>query len=62
MLSEKYSDHLCTHPKILVTDPGVLAWSVGFEDKGSSCYIERCRRSPFAKCGIKGKLWESKDG
>lgn len=46
----------CNHPVVNGADPWALASaSTG---RGTDCRGERERRSLFAKCGIKGKLWE----
>lgn len=49
----------CQHPIVNGADPWALsAASVG---KGSDCRSERERKTLFAKCGMKGKLWASKE-
>ena len=46
----------CTNPIVNSRD----AWFLGSAGSaGSSCSTERSQLFPFAKCGIKGKLWES---
>lgn len=47
----------CTNPIVNATDSYFLGATVAV---GSSCVEERKQYSPFAKCGIKGKLWEPK--
>lgn len=61
--SKTYEDRswvlYCTNPIINANDSWALASSVG-EGKGSEARAERNKTGIFAKCGIKGKLWESK--
>lgn len=46
----------CTHPKVNGADPWALASAQ--KANGTDCRGERERKSWFAQCGIKGKLWE----
>ena len=48
----------CQHPIVNASDTWALSSAV--EGKGSDCRDERDRKSFFAKCGMKGKLWEHK--
>jgi len=48
----------CLHPVVNGSDPWAL--SAASTGRGTDCRGERERTSWFAKCGIKGKLWESK--
>lgn len=48
----------CVHPVINANDSWALARRDG--EIGSAARDERAKRSLFAKCGIKGKLWEVK--
>lgn len=43
------------HPIVSAKDPWALAG--GGAIRGSDCRSERERRSLFAPCGMKGKLW-----
>ncbi len=45
----------CLHPIVSAKDPWALAG--GGAIRGSDCRSERERRSLFAPCGMKGKLW-----
>lgn len=47
----------CTNPIINSNDAYFLGAA---RVLGTSCIEERGKYSPFAKCGIKGKLWEPK--
>lgn len=47
----------CKHPKLLKNSSVALASS---DRNGVLCFYERLERGWFAKCGIKGKLWEPK--
>jgi hypothetical protein len=47
----------CHHPAVNGNDPFALTASIDF--KGTNCRYERERKC-FAKCGIRGKLWEPK--
>ena len=46
----------CKHPVVNGNDPWALASSL--IGRGTGCRGERERRSLFAKCGLRGKLWE----
>lgn len=48
----------CTHPIINANDSWAL--SKGSATYGSDTQVERAKKSWFAKCGMKGKLWEAK--
>jgi hypothetical protein len=50
----------CVHPEINSRDSWALARGSG--DVGSDAQRERSNTSWFAKCGMKGKLWESNNG
>ena len=48
----------CLHPRVNAGN----AWAlVANGDFGCECRGERERRSLFAPCGMKGKLWEKKE-
>ena len=47
----------CTHPRVVATWPRALARSEPTVDADD----ERPRWSPFAPCGVRGKLWEPKE-
>lgn len=49
----------CVNQKVNASDPWALA--TGGEIAGTNCRCER-ERWIFAPCGMKGKLWERKDG
>ena len=49
----------CVHPIVNANDPWAL--SKGSNNYGSDTHNERQKRGWFANCGMKGKLWESKD-
>jgi len=53
--------HKCFHPKVVANNAWAL--SSNFEGKpyGVSCQGERKKRSWFAPCGMRGKLWEPKN-
>lgn len=61
-LPEKIStwNNRCFHPKVIASDPWALANNHGGKPCGVACYIERGKRSWFAPCGMKGKLFEQK--
>lgn len=48
----------CFHPKVVSRDSWALASNHEGESCGTSCRDERGKRSPFAACGMRGKLWE----
>jgi hypothetical protein len=48
----------CTHPFVNSRDPWAL--SAGRGSGGTTAREERGKRSWFAACGMKGKLWETK--
>ena len=50
----------CVHPKVNACDPYALGGGPG-RIYGTGCVEERKRIGLFAKCGMKGKLWEPKD-
>ena len=50
----------CFHPKVVSRDAWALANNHEGEPYGVSCTDERKKRSPFAPCGMRGKLWEGK--
>ena len=48
----------CMNPIINSRDP----WALSSTNlAGTSCKDERAKRSLLAKCGMKGKLWETKN-
>lgn len=49
----------CSNPIINANDSWALA--KGSADYGSDTQQERSKRGWFAKCGMKGKLWEPKE-
>jgi hypothetical protein len=49
----------CHHPKVNANDPWAL--SSGVRVRGTSCQDQRAKKSFFALCGMRGKLWEPKD-
>ena len=55
-----YWNNRCFHPKVVASDPWALANNNEGDPCGTSCLDERHKRSPFAPCGMKGKLWEPK--
>jgi len=48
----------CNNPVVNGADPFALASNV--QGRGTDCRGERDRKSFFAKCGLRGKLWEAK--
>lgn len=48
----------CLHPKVVAADSWALANNYEGQPYGVSCREERGKRSPFAPCGMRGKLWE----
>jgi hypothetical protein len=47
----------CFHPKVLSRDP----WALGNGTScGETCHVERAK-GWFAACGMRGKLWVSRD-
>lgn len=48
----------CTHPVVNSRDAWALASGRG--PGGTSARDERAKRGIFVKCGMKGKLWETK--
>jgi len=55
----------CKHPLVVMNDPWALSrMNCGNEydgfESGKSCHEERSKKW-FAKCGLKGKLWEEND-
>ena len=50
----------CFHPKVVASDSWALANNHEGKPTGVSCHDERRKRSIFAQCGMKGKLWEPK--
>jgi hypothetical protein len=50
----------CINPKVNASDSWAL--SAGYEmwAIGTDCRAERDKTSWFSKCGMKGKLWETK--
>lgn len=53
----KWVTNFCQHPKVTANDGWILS---GNTQNGYSCFLERSNRSWFAKCGVKGKLFEPK--
>lgn len=49
----------CHHPAVNANDPWALSASSTRNSAGTDCGIER-EIKWFAKCGMKGKLWEPK--
>lgn len=49
----------CQHPVVNARDPWAL--SNAADNRGTDCRGERERTSWFAKCGMRGKLWEPKE-
>ena len=56
---ERSHYNVCTHPKVMSDDSYTLASNFINKPHGSSCRDER-EKKLFAKCGMKGKLWESR--
>jgi hypothetical protein len=54
----KFLPVICTHPVVNANDPWALTYSGA--PGGSSARDERSKVGLFARCGIKGKLWEAK--
>ena len=54
-------NNLCTHPKVVSKDRNALARNREGQPYYSSCVDER-GKAFFAPCGIRGKLWTSKNG
>lgn len=50
----------CFHQKVVARDSWALANNNEGMPFGVSCRAEREKRSLFAACGMKGKLWEPK--
>jgi hypothetical protein len=61
---ERHSDwnNRCFNPVVNANNSWALATN-GYEGSisGADCHDERSKRSPFAKCGMKGKLWEPRE-
>ena len=53
-------NNLCRHPEVVSRDSWALANNREGMPRYSYCERERARRSWFAPCGMKGKLWEAK--
>jgi len=53
---ETWSSLRCKHPQVNSADPWALAY---LDFSGTECRSER-EKTWFAKCGIKGKLYEPK--
>jgi hypothetical protein len=51
----------CFHPKVVADDSWALANNNEGKPYGVTCRDERRRRSWFAPCGMKGKLFERKE-
>jgi hypothetical protein len=51
----------CFHPVVIASDSWALANNDQGQPYGSNCREERKRRSWFAPCGAKAKLWEPKE-
>jgi hypothetical protein len=54
------SFHRCFHPVVVSKDAWALSANKEGQPSGTSCYDERRKRSIFAPCGMRGKLWEAK--
>lgn len=52
--------HGCFHPKVIMNDEWALANNNEGKPCGVTCSEERRRRSWFAPCGMKGKLFTPK--
>lgn len=50
----------CFHPKVIASDSWALANNNEGQPCGVNCRDQRGKRSLFAPCGMKGKLWEPK--
>jgi hypothetical protein len=55
-------NNLCINPKVVSKYPWALANNFEGKPNGKSCRDERSKKSWFALCGMKGKLWEPKLG
>lgn len=53
-------NNVCMNPKVNAQSSWALANNHEGEPAYTQCQSERERRSPFAACGMKGKLWEPK--
>lgn len=51
----------CFHPKVIAADSWALANNNEGKPYGVTCRDERQRRSWFAPCGMKGRLFERKE-
>jgi len=51
-------NNLCLNPKVVSKDPWAMSNNFEGGINGSMCNEERSRKSWFAPCGMKGKLWE----
>lgn len=50
----------CFHPKVVASDAWALSNNNEGQPYGVSCRDERQRRSWFAPCGMRAKLWEAR--
>lgn len=50
----------CVHPVINANDSWALSRGKGDTGYGSDAQQERSKKGWFTKCGMKGKLWQSK--
>ena len=53
-------NHRCFHPKVVSQDSWALSNNHEGQPYGVCCREERQKRSWFAPCGMRGKLWEAK--
>jgi hypothetical protein len=52
----------CFHPEVVAADAWALANNHEGQPYGVSCRDERQKKLWFAPCGMKGRLWERKEG
>jgi hypothetical protein len=53
-------NNVCTNPSVVAVHPWALANNREGLPAWPQCHDERNKRSWFAPCGIRGKLWEPK--
>lgn len=55
--AHSYWTTVCLHPKVNANDP----WALSSNKPASSSTKAERTKTWFAKCGMKGKLWEAKE-
>lgn len=51
--------NVCTNPKVVATHPWALANNREGQPAWPQCHDERGKRTWWAPCGMRGKLWEN---